>query len=675
MSASKGRPRAKVSPAKQTQTQRKRAAARKGKAPRAAAAPPRDTAAEKRARETATAIEAHRAACALFPGVSRPLDDEGGTFYFDADEADRTCEFFPNYLRHAEGQFAGKPFELDPWQRELVIRPMFGWKSVATGLRRFRKVRIFVPKKNGKTTLIAGIALYMLFCDGEPAATIICAAADRAQAGIIFTAAKRMVEDHPDLAAMATAYARSIVYERSSIQVVSADVRTKHGPNIYVIIMDEFHAQQKRDLYETLAKGVAARLQPMDIIITTAGTDTESICYEEYEYAKKVTAGTVHDPTVLAVIFEAQIDDDWTDPAVWRRANPSLGKTVQLAYIEDEVRAAQNDPRKQNAFKNLHLNIWTQQAQVWIPLEWWDACRVPHEPGDAPVVPALGQAAYDVQVCGVDLSSKEDLTAFVVVRRVPNTSAPLVVDIGAPQEDDESGDRPEDDQALFAQRRSLNVDFDIEIHPFFWLPEETMVERAKRDRIDYPLWHKMGLLRVTPGPVVDYNRMFDDIVEEITPAMGLAIDHRGVHAPADIADHRGTVIAYDPWNASQFAGSLRDHGFFTLEVPQTVQRLSEPAKLFSALVKARRARHDGHRLMRWCVGNVAVKEDKKGNIFPFKTQRNKRIDGVAATIDALVRLMVAPKPRVKSARSGRAVVVRADGLYDAITGERVTGPA
>jgi phage terminase large subunit-like protein len=566
-----------------------------------------------------------------------------GRFYFDVATADKACDFFPTFLSHSQGQFAGQPFELDDWQRCLIVRPLFGWKQAKAGLRRFRKLRLFIPKKNGKTQLAAGIALYLMFCDGEPGAQIVCAAADREQAKLIFDAGKSMVEDSDDLSEMAQVFVRSIVYGRNAMKVVSADVKTKHGPNISGLIFDEFHAQEKRDLYETLAKGVAARLQPIDAVTTTAGTNQESICYEEYDYAKKVMKGINVDLTVLPVIFEATLEDDWTDLQVYARVNPGYPKTPTEDYLRSEIVAAQSDPRKQNSLKNLHLNIWTQQETVWIPIEWWDACEVD----------AVGVQDYENQAAGLDLSSKEDLTCFAITRSIKNRNAPSIeVDLGHADHDEDEREAEED-----APRRTLNVDFDIEIIPFFWMPEQTLYERVKKDRIPYDVWRDLGLLRVTEGPIVDYDQMFTDITEEIAPKYGLAIDSRGARAPRDPKDHRGLQIGYDPWNAGQLPGALFDHGFLPVEVPQNVQRLSEPSKVLHALAKAGRARHDGHRVLRNCIFNVAAKEDKKGNVFPYKTARNKRIDGALAAIDGLSRLIVLPtKKRSQSVYATRGLI-------------------
>lgn len=210
-----------------------------------------------------------------------------GRYYFDKAEADRACDFFEQCLTHYKGEHAGKPFTLEPWQRELVIRPLFGWKRREDDLRRFRKVYLEIPKKNGKSALGAGVALYTLFCDHEEGAEVCSAASDRDQAGIVFAMAKASVESSELLAPMAEVYKRSIYYPatRSTYVVLSADVKSKHGPNIHCLVFDELHTLPNRDLYDTLVKGIIARRQPIVFEMTTAGDDMESICREEHDYA------------------------------------------------------------------------------------------------------------------------------------------------------------------------------------------------------------------------------------------------------------------------------------------------------------------------------------------------------------------------------------------------------
>lgn len=557
---------------------------------------------------------------APWPGVSIAIDDRGGRYYFDPAAAQNAVEFFPTFLEHHKGEFAGRAFDLAPWQSELVIRPLFGWKRATDGLRRFRKVYIEVPKKNGKTQLCAGLALLLLYCDQEPGAEVYCCAADKDNARLVFDEAKAMVEDCDLLQEQAEVLATAIVlpHSRSALKVISADARTKHGPNIHGLIIDELHAQPDRELYDTLTKGVAARRQPVIAMITTAGNDLESICYEEHEYAEKVIAGAVVDDSYLPVVFGTPPDADWRDPAVWARVNPGLGVTVKADYLESECAAATAEPRKLNAFKRLHLNIWTQQHRAWLQIDQWDRGRVEALP--------VGNREKRLAFAGLDLSSKLDLTACVIlVRHELPAAEEIVVDLG-PMETPAPTDAP--------PRKRLNINYRVELVPFFWLPAETLAARVKDDRIPYDVWRDAGFLRVTEGSVVDYDQVFEELVEQILPQWGVA------------------EIAYDPWNALQMALNLQSKGFTLTEVPQNFKHLSEPSKLFEALVTAGRVTHYGNAVMRRCVENVAIQEDRGENIRPVKPSKKKRIDGVAAAINALARLMVAKPPKRSRYASG-----------------------
>jgi phage terminase large subunit-like protein len=546
-------------------------------------------------------------ALARWPGVTIPIDDVGGRYYFDEAEADRATAFFPTFLTHHKGaQFAGQPFDLLPWQSELIVRPLFGWKRRADGLRRFRKVLLFIAKKQGKTQIVAGLANYLLFCDGEPGAEIMVAAADRNQAGLLFNEAKAMVEDSTDLASRADVLRQEIVFRelRSTMKVISAEARTKHGPNLHGVIVDELHAQPDRDLVETLERGVAARLQPVVFYLSTAGDDMDSIAYEEYQYAKNLIDGTITDERCLPIVFEAAPEDDWRQPSTWRKANPSLGITVTEEYYADQVTQAINEPRKQNGFKQLHLNIWTEQATVWIPVESWDACQVE-------TLSPVTDAERLVVIGGLDLTAKIDLAAFVVLVRQDDHNGQATQEIELAAESQE------------APARRLGLTFSVDVHPFFWMPEETLRKRAREDQVPFELWRDQGFLRVTEGAAVDYDVIFQAVADELAKR------------------YRYREIGYDPWSALQFSQQLTAREFTAVEVPQNFRHLSEAAKLFEALVSTGRVRHDGHPVMRWCVKNAAVKEDPAGNIRPVKPSKKKRIDGVAATVTALSRLLVA----------------------------------
>jgi phage terminase large subunit-like protein len=560
-------------------------------------------------------------------GVSLRLDDRGGRYHFDAAAADQACDFFPTYLRHVKGEFAGRPFELLPWQRELIVRPLFGWKR-ADGTRRFRKAFLEVGKKNGKSGLASGMGLLLAFGDDEPGAEVYAAAADRDQARIVFGDAAVMARENPDFLRDADiTVLRNAIVQRatnSTFKAVSSEVGTKHGFNVHGLIFDEFHTQPNRDLFDTLYKGTSARRQPVVFIITTAGDDRESICYEEYEYAKRVRDGVIEDEQYLPVIFESDPSADWTEEATWDRSNPSLGVTKSLDYMRAECAAAKAEPRKRNSFLRLELNVWTESRTVWIAPESWEACRRADPATDLATLPCCA---------GLDLSASADLTAIVLAFRRRDKARPVdTLDVATKE-----GAAPP------VQHR-LVLDYEVELVPFFFLPREVLHERARKDRVPYDVWAREGWLRVTEGNVVDYGEVYRVVLEEIrTKYKGLA------------------QVGYDPWNANHLASSLVAAGVQMVEVRQGYASLSGPSKLFEALVRSRRIRHDGNPVMRWCVANCEVACDPAGNIKPVKpggaAQGTRRIDGVVAAVTALSRLMVLPdKPTSPYAYRGIRVV-------------------
>lgn len=566
---------------------------------------------------TRAAIRAHRAALRRWPGVSVSIDDAGGRYYFDREEADRATEFFPTFVKHHTGEFAGQPFVLADWQRELVIRPAFGWKHRATGLRRFRKVSCWVAKGNGKSPLGSGIGLYLTFCDREPGAEVYAAATDREQAGIVFGAARRMVQDSPDLDDMAQLFMRSIVVPstRSTFKVLSADVKSKHGFNVHGLVFDELHAQPNRLLWETLVRGMVKRRQPLLFVASTAGDDEDSIAHEEYDYARRVMSATIHDPTVLPVIFEAGPEDDWTTQETWAKANPGLGVTVKLDALRNECQQAQNEPRKRNDFLRYHCNRWVNQSVAWLAVESWNACR-----GEI----ADEQLRLHACTAGLDMAEKIDLAAFSVTFRLP-------LDQGQKPQDLEVK-REEGDQVV---ERPLSINFRLGVVTFFWMPEDTMLQREKEDRIPYSLWAEKGLITPTEGNVIDDDRILRDITEVIVPRFPKLKEGE---------------IGYDPAFATSLALRLQAKGLKMVEVLQNYRHLNEPAQAFEAMVLGRRLVHPGSQVMRSHVENVAVRTDDAGRIRPVKTRRRKRIDGVVATLMGLGRLLVAPEPARISGR-------------------------
>ena len=297
--------------------------------------------------------------------------------YFDAEAAQLALDFFRECLTFIEGERAGEPFELEPWQ-QAIVAALFGWKR-ADGTRRYRESLIYVPRKNGKSPFCAGITLLVAYADGEPGAQLYSAAADRDQAALIFRHCAGMIARDPDLASRSRVYRsfKSIEFPDNSVyKALSSDADTKHGLGAHLVIVDELHAHPDAELVETLVTSTAARRQPLVIYITTADYNRVSICNQKYEYACKVRDQILEDSSFLPVIYEALPDDDWTDPEVWRKANPNLGVSVKLEYLERECRRAKAEPSYQNTFRRLHLNQRTSQDTRWLSVEDWEACKV-----------------------------------------------------------------------------------------------------------------------------------------------------------------------------------------------------------------------------------------------------------------------------------------------------------
>lgn len=496
--------------------------------------------------------------------------------WFDENAALHVRKFFVNYLRHSKGEWAGKPFELQPWQWEGIIAPLFGWKR-ADGTRRYRKGGIWIAKKNGKSAIASGLSLYMLLGDGEAGAEVYNAAADREQASIVFNEAMNMVNASPALASRLDLVpsVKRIVYRQkaSFLKALSADVPTKEGLNWHFLLFDELHAQAKRDLWDTLAYGGAARRQPLLLSISTAGYDRDSIGYEQYRYAREVLAGNIVDPAFFPFIAEAAEDDDWKAPAVWRKANPNIGVSIRESEMVEACREAEASPSKQNAFRRYRLNQWTEQDIRWLDMDRWDACA-----GAVDAAELHGRDCF----AGLDLASTTDVAALVL---------------------------------LFPQGDSYDV------LPFFWVPENACKDRERRNKTRLDEWIRQGLLEVTPGDVIDYDRIRKKIN-----------DLR--------KDFNILEIAVDRWNSTQLSTQLQGDGFEMVAFGQGFASMTAPTKELETLILAGRLRHGGHAVLRWMAGNVSVEQDAAGNLKPSKKRSTEKIDGIVALVMALGRAMV-----------------------------------
>ena len=494
---------------------------------------------------------------------------------YDKDAADFAVMFIES-LCHTKGTWAGKKFELIDWQ-EQIIRDLFGTLK-PNGYRQFNTAYVEIPKKQGKSELAAAVALLLCCGDGEERAEVYGCAADRQQASIVFNVAADMVRMCPALNKRVKILAsqKRIIYTptNSFYQVLSAEAYSKHGFNIHGVVFDELHTQPNRKLFDVMTKGSGdARMQPLYFLITTAGTDTNSICYETHQKAKDILEGRKIDTTFYPVIYGADESDDWTDPRVWRKANPSLDITVGIDKVEAACNSAKQNPSEENSFRQLRLNQWVKQAVRWMPMEKWDACAFPVDEDELE-----GRVCYG----GLDLSSTTDITAFVLV------FPPL----------------DEDDKYV--------------VLPYFWVPEDTLDLRVRRDHVPYDLWERKGYLQTTEGNVVHYG-----YIEKFIEKLGERFNIR--------------EIAFDRWGAVQMVQNLEGMGFTVVPFGQGFKDMSPPTKELMKLVLEKRIAHGGHPVLRWNMDNIFIRTDPAGNIKADKEKSTEKIDGAVATIMALDR--------------------------------------
>ena len=494
---------------------------------------------------------------------------------FDEGKAKRTVDFI-NCLKHTKGKWRGQPFELLPWQ-EAIIRDVFGTVK-ENGYRQYNTAYVEIPKKNGKSELAAGVALYMTCGDNEWGAEVYGCASDRQQASIVFDVAVDMVEQCPALKKRIKPVmsVKRLVYKRTNsfYQVLSAEAYTKHGLNVHAVIFDELHSQPNRELFDVMTKGSGdARTQPLFFLITTAGTDRHSVCFEQHQKAEDILQGRKTDPTFYPVIYGASDDADWSSEDVWKKANPSLGHTIDIEKVRNAYLSAKDNPAEENIFRQLRLNQWVKQSTRWMQMEKWDACAFPVDEREV-----LGRECYG----GLDLSSSIDITAFVLVFPPRNDTEKYI------------------------------------LFPYFWIPEENMRLRVRRDHVPYDVWERQGYLQTTEGNVIHYG-----FIENFIDDLGKKFHIK--------------EIAFDRWGAVQMVQNLEGLGFTVVPFGQGFKDMSPPTKRLMELVLEKNIAHGGHPVLRWMMDNIFVRTDPAGNIKPDKEKSTEKIDGTVATIMGLDR--------------------------------------
>jgi len=502
--------------------------------------------------------------------------------YFDRAKAAWAIEFF-SHLRHSKGPKAGMPFILEPWQ-SFIVGSLFGWRTSKGGPRRFRNAYVEVPRKNGKSTMSAGLAILLAFFDDEAGAEVYIAATKREQARIVFEEAQRMVRVSPSLKKRITSFVGNlhVVATAQKLQPLGADADSMDGLNIHAAIVDELHAHKTRAIVDVLETATSARTQPLIFYITTAGYDRHSVCWERHAYAERLLDGTLEDDATFGFISAADEKDDWRKPATWRKANPNLGVSVSHEDLERKVRRAVEIPAEQNAFRRLHLNQWTEQETRWLDVAVWNECA-------GPVGWLELRELMRGEECflGMDLASSLDLAGVT---------------------------------AWFPKH---NV-----VLPWAWIPEAGMRQRIERDRVPYDQWIVQGAVFATPGEVTDQDEIQRFVVETLSQT------------------YQVREIAYDAWNATQLAVRLTAAGATMVSLAQTISMMAEAVKRIESLVVSRKLQHGGHPCLGWQASNCETQSDSYGNRKLRKPDRSeaKRVDNMVALEMAVSREIRAEQP-------------------------------
>jgi phage terminase large subunit-like protein len=498
--------------------------------------------------------------------------DRGITFDWDA--ANKVIAFC-SLLKQSKGEWAGQPLQLEPWE-QFILASIFGWKR-HDGTRRFRTAILEVARKNGKSTIAAAVGLYMLVADGEGGAEVYSAATKREQAQISHSEATRMAKSSPQLQKILKFYKDNLFIENTASKFIplGADSDTLDGLNVHCAIVDEIHAHKTRDTWDLLETATGARRQPLMFGISTAGYDRQSLFFGQHEYTQKILSGVIEDDTWFGVIYALDEGLDWQDESTWIQANPNLGVSKKLDDMQRMAARAKEMPSALNSFQRLHLDMWTQVETIWLPVEHWKQCN-----GAVDAEGLRGRTCYG----GLDLSSTTDITAFVLVF--------------PPQADEDA----------------------YQVICRFWLPEDSMKERVRRDRVPYDAWVRQGYLNLTPGNTIDYEFVIAQIDK-------------------DMQAYDLPEVAFDRWGASRIQTQLAELGGdkFMIQFGQGFASMSAPFKELEKLILSHRIAYGNNPVLGWMAYNVVAVTDPANNQKPDKSRSREKIDGVVALIMALDR--------------------------------------
>lgn len=497
-------------------------------------------------------------------------------YVFDDAKANRAIKFIETFCKHSKGELAGKPLVLDLFQR-AYISALFGFVNKDTGHRRYTESFFFVGRKNGKSTMLAAIALYMLMADGESGSEVYSVASKRDQANILFDQAHEMIKQSPDLNKNIRKRKSDLYFPHnfSKMQSLGKNSNSLDGLNAHLVVIDELHSIQDRNLYEVMKQSQSARTQPLLIMITTAGTHRGTIFDDLYEYACNVVDGNFEDDNFLPIMYELDHKAEFKMPDRWQKANPALGISKKVEDLERKVARAKNNPNDLTGILTKDFNIRETTDSAWLTFE-----------------DIVNEATFDIKdfagwyaIGGADLSITTDLSCATLLFVDPDTEIRYV-------------------------------------HQMYWLPQDNLQKRVEEDKIPYDKWHEQGYLRLCSGNTIDYSDITDWFLEmlndfDITPLW----------------------IYYDNYSARYWVDEMEGYGFKMIRTQQGARTLSLPMQNMGADLQKNKINYNNHPILKWCLTNTGVETDRNGNIVPIKNQSPKRrIDGTASLLDAYVGL-------------------------------------
>ena len=512
----------------------------------------------------------------VYAKLVEDIEHPKGKYVFDLSRANKPIRFIEQFCKHSKGEWAGKPVRLELFQK-AYISALFGFIDKETGLRKYKETMFMVARKNGKSTMLAGIALYMLIADNEPGAEVYSTATKKDQARIVFDETLNMINQSPELRRYLKKRKSDLWFPltMAKFQPLGKNSDTLDGLNAHCVIMDELHSVKDRNLYEVMKQSQSARRQPITVMITTAGTVRECIFDDIYSFACGLIDGTMQDETFLPIIYELDSREEWTDPTAWQKANPGLGSIKKLSDITEKVERAKQNPRDLSGVLCKDFNIRETNSSAWLSFD-----------------DINNEEKFELEcfrgkyaIGGADLSITTDLTCATLLMMDPETEQRYVTQM-------------------------------------YWLPEDNFQKHIQEDKIPYDIWKERGLLRLCRGNSISYSDVTEWFLE--------MVNQHGI-TPA--------WIYYDSYSAKYWVEEMESYGFNMVRCIQGAKTLSLPMQMMGADLQAKKINYNNNPILKWCLTNTGIQMDRNGNIVPIKSQGAKqRIDGTASMLDSYVGL-------------------------------------